>query len=102
MQPLWLSRVILILAACLAGGMPWSLAQSASNSVSEQATADVNPSDPDRQRGIQLCREYKMPEAAALLEKVVARYPKDSAAHEYLGVAFLGRRYSDGAGKEKS
>jgi tetratricopeptide (TPR) repeat protein len=91
MQSLLLSRSILIVATCLAVAIPRSSAQSASNSVSAQAPADVNPNDPDRQQGIQLCREYKMPEAAALLEKVVARYPKDTDAHKYLGVALLSR-----------
>jgi len=37
-----------------------------------------------------------MPEAAALLEKVVSRNPDDVAAHEALGVAVLSRADTEG------
>ena len=48
-------------------------------------------SDPERQQAFQLYHEGKMPEAAALLEKVIAKDPGDVAAHEALGVALASR-----------
>ncbi|HEU4416898.1 MAG TPA: tetratricopeptide repeat protein [Candidatus Angelobacter sp.] len=52
---------------------------------------DFNPSDPDRQQGFILYHEHKLPQAAELLEKVVARYPRDMAAHEVLAASLLSR-----------
>ena len=50
---------------------------------------DVN--DPDRKQAFQLYRQHNMPEAANLLEKVVAKHPTDVAAQEALGAALVGR-----------
>ena len=47
--------------------------------------------DPERQEGLRLYKEHKMPEAAALLEKVAARRPNDAVVHEALGSALLSR-----------
>jgi tetratricopeptide (TPR) repeat protein len=52
---------------------------------------DYNPDDPDRREAIRLYQEHKLPEAAVLFEKVVARYPRDSGAWEALGVSLLSR-----------
>lgn len=56
-----------------------------------QPGVDWNAEDPDRVRALQLYEQHKMPAAAALLEKVVARYPRDTVAHERLGTALLSR-----------
>ena len=56
-----------------------------------QKSSDWNPDDPVRQQGFQLYEEHRMSEAAGLLEKVVAQYPRDVRAHEALGVALLSR-----------
>ncbi|HZR29615.1 MAG TPA: tetratricopeptide repeat protein [Terriglobales bacterium] len=61
-----------------------SFAQSSS-------TAKTNYDDPDRQQGMQLYQNHKLPEAATLLEKVVAKYPEDVVAHEALGSSLLSR-----------
>ncbi|HTC92260.1 MAG TPA: tetratricopeptide repeat protein [Terriglobales bacterium] len=63
---------------------------SFAQSSSAQA-AKTNYNDPDRQQGMQLYKDHKLPEAAALLEKVVARYPEDMVAHEALGSSLLSR-----------
>lgn len=63
---------------------------SARNGVLAQ-TGDSNPNDPDRQKAFELYRDHKLPEAAAMLEIVVARYPKDTAAHEAFGSALVSR-----------
>ncbi|HKF20296.1 MAG TPA: tetratricopeptide repeat protein [Candidatus Angelobacter sp.] len=80
---LWVTCLVLSIAATLTG--LWAQAASA------QAPADTNPSDPDRQKALQLYRDHKMTEAAALLEVLVARYPKDTLAHEAFGSALLSR-----------
>src|SRR5215831_14101444 len=65
--------------------------QTPNNSSKVQRGVDWNPEDPDRQQALQLFEDHKLPAAAALLEKVVARYPKDMVAHERLGTALLSR-----------
>src|ERR1700733_9723771 len=50
---------------------------------------DVN--GPDRKQAFQLYNQHNMPEAADLLEKVVANHPTDVAAQEAFGVALLSR-----------
>src|SRR5260370_17529691 len=55
------------------------------------AQSTSNPNDPQRQQAMQLYEQHKLPEAAALLEKVVARYPEDVVAHEALGSSLLSR-----------
>jgi len=52
--------------------------------------------DSERRQAFKLYDEHKMPEAAALLEKVVSRNPDDVAAHEALGVAVLSRADTEG------
>src|SRR5262249_1922442 len=47
--------------------------------------------DPERDRALRVYHEHKMPEAAALLEKVAARLPNDAAVHEALGSALISR-----------
>ena len=88
MQASWLFRSIL--AICLSACVPHALPQS-SSSASAQTSADFDRNDPDRQQALQLYEQHKMPEAVALLEKVVVKYPKDVVSHEYLGVALLSR-----------
>jgi len=55
------------------------------------AQSTSNPNDPQRQQAMQLYEQHKLPEAAALLEKVVAKYPEDVVAHEALGSSLLSR-----------
>jgi tetratricopeptide (TPR) repeat protein len=52
---------------------------------------EVNRDDPDRQQGLQLYEEHKLPAAVDFLEKVAAKYPKDMVVHERLGTALLSR-----------
>ena len=52
---------------------------------------DFNPDDPDRKQALELYRQHKLPEAAELWEKVVAKYPGDMGAHEALGASLLSR-----------
>jgi tetratricopeptide (TPR) repeat protein len=54
-------------------------------------TGDSSPDDPDRQQAIIFYQQHKLPEAAEQWEKVVAKHPKDMAAHEALGVSLLSR-----------
>ena len=58
-------------------------AQAQSSSASDQ-NAKTNLNDPERQQAMQLYEQHKLPEAAALLEKVVARYPEDVVAREHV------------------
>ena len=60
-------------------------------SQSSAGQAKSNPADPERQQAFELYQQHKMPEATELLEKVVAKYPEDIAAHEALGAALLSR-----------
>ncbi|HEV3039493.1 MAG TPA: tetratricopeptide repeat protein [Candidatus Angelobacter sp.] len=80
----------LVVAICFAVCVPYGLAQS-SSSASAQKPADFDGNDPDRQQAMQLFDQHKMPEAVPLLEKVVAKYPKDVVTHERLGVALVSR-----------
>jgi tetratricopeptide (TPR) repeat protein len=57
----------------------------------EMQSLDVDVEDPVRQEAMALYKDHKMPEAAELLEKVVAKYPRDVVAHEALGVSLLSR-----------
>jgi tetratricopeptide (TPR) repeat protein len=61
-----------------------------SSSASGQS-AKTNLNDPERQQAMQFYQQHKLPEAAALLEKVVARYPEDVVAHEAYGSSLLSR-----------
>lgn len=57
-------------------------------------TAQTTPQpadDPERQEALRLYQDHKMPEAAALLEKVAARRPDDAVVFEALGSALLSR-----------
>src|SRR5215467_10201778 len=54
-------------------------------------TKEQSTDDPDRRQALLLYDEHKMPEAAALLEKVSARRPNDAVVHEALGTALLSR-----------
>src|SRR5215831_821967 len=63
----------------------------AAGSQKAQPGADRNLEDPDRVQAVQLFDQHKFPAAAALLEKVVEKYPKDVVAHERLGTALLSR-----------
>lgn len=56
-----------------------------------QTGTDVNRADPERQQALQFYQDHKMTEAAALLEHVVSRNPKDVVALEAFGVALLSR-----------
>jgi tetratricopeptide (TPR) repeat protein len=68
-----------------------ALAQQPPKPDSNRTPPQDSNVDPDRQLAIQLYDQHKMPEAAALLEKVVARHPDDVVAHERLGTALLSR-----------
>lgn len=72
---------------------PALLAFSALNAIPQSSAGQTksNPADPERQQALELYRQHKMPEAAELLEKVVAKYPEDVVAHEALGTALLSR-----------
>lgn len=54
-------------------------------------TPDEIANDPERKEAFDLYHQGKAPEAVALLEKVIAKYPDDTAAHEALGAALLTR-----------
>ena len=51
----------------------------------------IDLNDPERKQAFQLYHQHNMPEAADLLEKVVAKDPTDVAAQEALGIALLSR-----------
>src|SRR5689334_6695608 len=68
-----------------------AFAQTSSPTAAPAQTADVHLNDPDRQEALRVYKEHKLPEAAALWEKVVAKYPRDTVAHESLGVSLLSR-----------
>jgi tetratricopeptide (TPR) repeat protein len=70
----------MILTLCFAAA---ARAESSSDAV------DVN--DPERKQAFQLYEQHKMPEAADLFERVVAKHPTDVAAQEAFGVALLSR-----------
>ncbi len=89
MQSRLLVRGVLIVTICLSVFGPRAWAQSSSSST--QKPADTDRNDPDRQQAFEVFEQHKMPEAVPLLEKVVAKYPKDVVAHERLGVALLSR-----------
>jgi tetratricopeptide (TPR) repeat protein len=57
----------------------------------EMQSLDVDVEDPVRQEAMALYKDHKMPEAAELLEKVVAKYPRDVVAHEALGASLVSR-----------
>jgi tetratricopeptide (TPR) repeat protein len=67
------------------------LGSAAAVTAAESPGDATGANDPERQRAFEVYREHEMPEAAALLEKVVARDPTDVAAHEALGVALVSR-----------
>jgi tetratricopeptide (TPR) repeat protein len=79
-----------ILIVSIAGAVT-TAQQSPASSSNSNGGVDQNPDDPDRQQAMQLFEQHKLPAAAELLLKVVARYPKDVVAHERLGVALLSR-----------
>src|SRR4029077_6441761 len=68
-----------------------ALCLTAATTIRAESPTTVDLNDPDRQQALQLYRQHKMPDAAALLEKVVAKYPADVDAHEALGVALVSR-----------
>ena len=82
-------RGVLIVTICL--GVCGLRAWAQSSSSATQKPADTDRNDPDRQQAFEAFEQHKMPEAVPLLEKVVAKYPKDVVAHERLGVALLSR-----------
>jgi tetratricopeptide (TPR) repeat protein len=82
----------LVVAVISAVVLPFDcLAQLDSSTVTPEQSAKTNYNDPERQQAMQLYKEHKLPEAAALLEKVVARYPEDVVAHEAYGSSLLSR-----------
>ncbi len=89
MQSRLLVRGVLIVTICLSVFGPRAWAQSSSSAT--QKPADTDRNDPERQQAFEVFEQHKMPEAVPLLEKVVAKYPKDVVAHERLGVALLSR-----------
>jgi tetratricopeptide (TPR) repeat protein len=80
------SAVLVLVTLTALAQMP----SSAQAPRSEQA-GDYNSNDPDRQQAFEFYQQHKLPEAAELLEKVVAKYPRDMRAHEALGAALLSR-----------
>lgn len=66
-------------------------AQTDSEQTKAQQPGDSNPNDPDRQEAVRVYQEHKLPQAAELWEKVIAKYPKDMGAHEALGASLLSR-----------
>jgi tetratricopeptide (TPR) repeat protein len=94
--PRWFHRAAVFTAFSFASLMVLAQAPAATSSPS-QATAvppqagDSNPADPDRQEALRLYQEHKLPDAAALLEKIVIKYPRDVVAHEALGASLLSR-----------
>lgn len=80
--------VLVFLAVAAQAQAPAS--DSAPKSKSTQS-GNFNPDDPDRKQAIELYRQHKLPEAAELWEKVIAKYPRDAGAHEALGASLLSR-----------
>ena len=76
---MWI-RKWMILLLCLA---------AAANAAFSADEIDAN--DADRKQAFQLYNQHNMPDAADLLEKVVAKHPTDVAAQEAFGVALVGR-----------
>ena len=76
---MWM-RKWMILLLCLA---------AAANAAFSADEIDAN--DADRKQAFQLYNQHNMPDAADLLEKVVAKHPTDVAAQEAFGVALVGR-----------
>jgi tetratricopeptide (TPR) repeat protein len=82
----------LLLVGCLVLSAKGGVRETAvPDPANAQKNSDWNPDDPVRQQAFQLYENHKMSEAAGLLEKVVAQYPRDVRAHEALGVALLSR-----------
>src|SRR5215472_11588126 len=78
---------VLMLLAASASAQP-SSSVGAPQSKSSQS-GNYNPDDPDRKQALELYRQHKLPEAAELWEKVIAKYPRDMGAHEALGASLL-------------
>jgi tetratricopeptide (TPR) repeat protein len=89
--PYLCSTTGLALAALLLGATAVAQQPSAQTSAIPQKNVTSDREDPERQQAMQLYEQHKLPAAAALLEKVVARYPEDIVAHERLGVALFSR-----------
>jgi tetratricopeptide (TPR) repeat protein len=68
-----------------------AVAQTSSSNAAAAQTADTNPNDPDRQEAMRVYQAHKLPEAAELWEKVLAKHPGDVFAHESLGASLLSR-----------
>ncbi|HYL09162.1 MAG TPA: tetratricopeptide repeat protein [Candidatus Acidoferrales bacterium] len=82
----------LVVAVVLAVVLPLvCLTRLDSSAVTPEQSAKTNTNDPERQQAMQLYNAHKLPEAAALLERVVARYPEDVVAHEAFGSSLLSR-----------
>ena len=70
---------------------PQSTKAPAQSSTPQLKSLDYDAEDPVREQALALYKEHKLPEAAELLEKVVAKYPRDLVAHEALGASLLSR-----------
>jgi tetratricopeptide (TPR) repeat protein len=75
--------------------------EQAKSAQAKSQSGDFNPDDPDRQQALIFYREHKLPEAAELLEKVVAKYPRDMVAHEALGTSLLSRAVTQADAEKK-
>jgi tetratricopeptide (TPR) repeat protein len=93
--PIWFHRALIFTAISFSPCMVWAQEPAAMPSSPPAAAAspqaDVNPSDPARLEAIRVYRLHKLPEAAELWEKVVAKYPRDTVAHEALGASLFSR-----------
>lgn len=96
MRLLHTERLLVLIAIWVVLSSTAGLGQSSSSSGQ---AAKTNYNDPERQQALKLYEQHKLPEAAALLEKVVARYPEDVVAHEAFGSSLLSRAatWSDAA-----
>jgi tetratricopeptide (TPR) repeat protein len=81
--------VLLLWAFSAVAQLPAPDAASPQGKSSQAGT--YNPDDPDRKQALELYRQHKLPQAAELWEKVIAKYPKDMGAHEALGASLLSR-----------
>jgi len=81
--------VLVLWALSAVAQLPATDAASPQGKSSQAGT--YNPDDPDRKQALEVYRQHKLPQAAELWEKVIAKYPKDMGAHEALGASLLSR-----------
>src|ERR1700674_278298 len=90
MQVERLLRNVIAITARVALMMAVVLPAFAGQDATKQSSSG-NPNDAERQEAIRLYHAGKMPEAAAIFEKLIQQDPKDVVAHELLGATLVSR-----------